>query len=262
MEKLAGILIFCVPFLVFSQNVRVNSGNICINDNLSYEETKTIVLNDLKSEALRKAGVKEYISEFSTLNISEKNNQFKDIFYSNFLSTISGAVTNIDITKEIRGYDNTLKCSYINLEIVAKVKKYKSKTDPKFKAKIEGIKSSYKSEENLVFDVIPFKSAYINIFYVGEYESAILFPYKKNQNTFLEKDGIRTFNEFIASSENEHELGRLIIILTKDYYPFELSERDEFGLYTKTNIDDIMNWILSIEPVNRKEYYFELNIVK
>ena len=80
MEKLAGILIFCVPFLVFSQNVRVNSGNICINDNLSYEETKTIVLNDLKSEALRKAGVKEYVSEFSTLNISEKNNQFKDIF--------------------------------------------------------------------------------------------------------------------------------------------------------------------------------------
>ena len=41
MEKLAGILIFCIPFLVFSQNVKVNSGNICINDNQSYEETKT-----------------------------------------------------------------------------------------------------------------------------------------------------------------------------------------------------------------------------
>lgn len=262
MEKLAGILIFCIPFLVFSQNVKVNSGNICINDNQSYEETKTIVLNDLKSEALRKAGVKEYISEFSTLNISEKNNQFNDIFYSNFLSTISGAITKVDITKETRGYDNRLKCSYINLEIIAKVKKYKSKIDPKFKAKIEGIKSSYKSDENLVFDVSPFKSAYINIFYVGEYESVILFPYEKNQDTYIEKNNNRRFNEFIASTDKELETGRLIIILTKDYYPFELSERDELGYYTKTNIDDIMNWILSIEPVDRKDYYFELNIVK
>lgn len=262
MEKLAGILIFCIPFLVFSQNVRVNSGNICINDNQSYEETKTIVLNDLKLEALRKAGVKEYISEFSTLNISEKNNQFKDIFYSNFLSTISGAITKVDITQETRGYDNILKCSYINLEIIAKVKKYKSKTDPKFKAKIEGIKSYYKSGDNLVFDVSPYKSAYINIFYIGEYESAILFPYEKNQDTYLTKNIDRRFNEFIASSEKERELGRLIIVLTKDYYPFEFTERDELGYYTKTNIDDIMNWILSIEPIDRKDYTFELNIVE
>ena len=86
------------------------------------------------------------------------------------------------------------------------------------------------------FDVSPFKSAYINIFYVGEYESVILFPYDKNQDTYIEKNNNRRFNEFIASTDKELETGRLIIILTKDYYPFELSERDELGYYTKTNI--------------------------
>ena len=37
-------------------------------------------------------------------------------------------------------------CFYLNLEIKAKVKKYKTKIDASFKAKIEGIEQSYNSE--------------------------------------------------------------------------------------------------------------------
>lgn len=264
MEKLGNLLIIIlfIPFLAFSQNVKLNSGNICIDDNNSYKETFSIVLNDLKSEALRKAGVNEYISEFSTLNTLEKNNQFNEIFYSNFLSSISGTIKKLEILNERKGYSDELNCFFINLEINARVKKYKTKSDPSFKAIIEGVDQSYKSGDEINLKVNPYKSAYVNIFYLGESESSILFPYERNQNTFISNNNIRTFNHIQAYAENDKEIGRLIVVLTKEFYPFELSEKDENGFYTKTTTDEIMSWILSIEPEDRKEYFYELNVFK
>tara|TARA_B100001057_G_scaffold293900_1_gene293976 strand:+ start:41 stop:232 length:192 start_codon:yes stop_codon:yes gene_type:complete len=62
MARLATILILLIiGHIGFSQNMKLNSGNVCINNSISYNETKNIVLNDLKTEALRRAGVNEYI---------------------------------------------------------------------------------------------------------------------------------------------------------------------------------------------------------
>ena len=56
--------------------------------------------------------------------------------------------------------------------------------------------------------------------------------------------------------------GRLIIVITKEFLPFEFANKDENGFYTITNTDDIMSLILSIEPDQRKEYYYEINVFK
>ena len=263
MAKLATILILLIKSHIgFSQNVKLNSGNVCINNSKSYDETKNIVLNDLKTEALRRAGVKEYISEFSSLNTLEKDNQFKEVFYSNFLSSISGTISKTEILNEVKGYNDELDCFYLNLEIKAKVKKYKTKIDASFKAKIEGIEQSYNSGDNMTFKISPYKSSYLKIFYLGEEEASILFPYSNNQNTIIKEGESRTFNEFQTFTDNEREIGRLIIVITKEFFPFEFASKDENGFYTKTNTDDIMSWILSIEPEQRKEYFYEINVFK
>lgn len=263
MARLATILILLIISHVgLTQNVQLNSGNICINNSKSYDETKYIILNNLKTEALRKAGVNEFISEFSSLSTLEKNNQFKEIFYSNFLSSISGTISKTEILNEVRGYNDELDCFFINLEVKAKVKKYKTKIDASFKAKIEGIKQSYNSGDNMTFKVSPYKLSYLNIFYLGEDESSILFPYSNNQKTIIKSSESVTFNEFQTLTYKEREIGRLIIVITKEFYPFEFAKKDENGFYTKTNTDDIMSWILSIEPAQRKEYYYEINIFK
>ena len=102
MARLATILIILIISHVgLAQNVQLNSGNICIDNSKSYDETKYIVLNNLKAEALRKAGVNEFISEFSSLSTLEKNNH-KEIFYSNFLSSISGTISKTEILNEVR----------------------------------------------------------------------------------------------------------------------------------------------------------------
>ena len=242
--------------------MKLNSGNICMSNSKSYDETKNIVLNELKTQALRKAGVNEYISEFSSLDILEKNNQFKEIFYSNFLSSISGTISKLKILNEIKGYNDDLDCFYINLEIKAKVKKYKTKIDPSFKAKIEGIEQSYNSGDNMEFKISSYKSSFLKIFYLGEEEASILFPYSNNQNTIIKEGESRTFNEFQTFTNNNREIGRLIIVITKEFFPFEFASKDENGFYTKTNTDDIMSWILSIEPQQRKEYFYEINVFK
>jgi len=263
MAKLATILILLIiSQLGFSQNVKLNSGNVCINNSKSYDETKNIVLNDLKTEALRRAGINEFISEFSSLNTFEKDNQFKEIFYSNFLSSISGSISKTEILNEVKGYDDEKDCFYINLEIKAKVKKYKTKIDASFKAKIEGIEQSYNSGDNMTFKISPYKSSYLKIFYLGEEEASILFPYSNNQNTIIKEGESRTFKEFQTFTDNEKEIGRLIIVITKEFFPFEFASKDENGFYTKTNTDDIMSWILSIEPEQRKEYFYEINVFK
>ena len=263
MAKLATILILLIiGHIGFSQNVKLNSGNVCINNSISYNETKNIVLNDLKTEALRRAGVNEFISEFSSLNTLEKDNQFKEIFYSNFLSSISGTISKTEILNEVKGYDEELDCFYLNLEIKAKVKKYKTKIDASFKAKVEGIEQSYNSGDNMSFKISPYKSSYLKIFYLGEEEASILFPYSNNQNTIIKEGESRTFNHIETFADNEREIGRLIIVITKEFFPFEFASKDDNGFYTKTNTDDIMSWILSIEPEKRKEYFYEINVFK
>ena len=63
-------------------------------------------------------------------------------------------------------------------------------------------------------------------------------------------------------TDNKKEIGRFIIVITKEFLPFEFANKDENGFYTITNTDDIMSLILSIEPDQRKEYYYETNVFK
>ena len=114
---------------------------------------------------------------------------------------------------------------------------------------------------SITFKISPYELSYLKIFYLGEEESSILFPYSNNQNTIIKASESVTFNEFQTLTFKEREIGRLIIVITKEFYPFEFAKKDENGFYTN-NTDDIMSWILSIEPGQRKEYYYEINIFK
>ena len=98
---------------------------------------------------------------------------------------------------------------------------------------------------------------------MGEEKSSILFPYSNNQNTIIKEGESRNFDNIIQTfAVKERETGRLIVVITKDFFPFEFASKDENGFYTETNTDDIMSWILSIEPEQRKEYFYEINVFK
>ena len=55
---------------------------------------------------------------------------------------------------------------FLDLSAKAKVKKYKTKTDPKFQFTVLGIKNGYKNNEGIQFTVEPYLDAYVTIFYI------------------------------------------------------------------------------------------------
>ena len=254
------ILTLAISATCYAQNVKLNSGRICISNDKSFDHTYEEVIADLKGTALRKAGVKERIMEFANLTITETEKEFREVFYSNFLSTINGTIKNFQVTDVKRGYDKELDCYFLDLSAKAKVKKYKTKTDPKFQFIVSGIKNGYKNNEGIQFTVEPYLDAYVTIFYIGEKEASRIYPFEGN-DSFIPMGSQKIFNQFGAYTDQTAETGRILIVLTKEKIPFVCSEKDESGFYTITSTDEIFNWLLLIEPDQRTQSYHEIGIV-
>ena len=258
--RISIVLLVLFQSMTFGQNVKVSSGKMCISDNESFDIAYNRVVNDLKADALRKAGVEERIMEFSTLSISERGEQISEVFYSNFLSTINGTIKNLQVTEIVQGYDEALECYYFEVDAKVKVKKYKTKTDPKFKCEVNGLKSNYANEETIEFSVKPFMDSYVTIFYIGEDEASRIFPFE-NQDNLIHKDTDKKFNQFGAYTEHNFETGRILIVITKEKIPYICTIKDEQGYLVNTSVDEIFNWLLLIEPDQRSQSYHEVGIL-
>ncbi|MDC0204470.1 hypothetical protein OAJ65_01595 [Flavobacteriales bacterium] len=269
MKKLTIIWLFLsLPFLGISQKVVV-PWKINISDTQSYEEALEKALGDAKEEALRMAGVRENIHSFTSLSVLEDNESFEEIFNSEIFSNITGTITRWDYLEgPTKGYDAKLNSPTISFTIEARVKKYKTYKDPSFKAKVQGIKSAYKNGEDIDFNVRFYQDSYINIFYISSEESLILYPTDEDErfaNKSYNRNDIKRFNDWYATANTKLsvEYGKFLIVITKEYYPYiNNSKKNEDSYSTQTEVGSIMQWLFSIEPKNRDEYYYEFIVSK
>ena len=258
------LLIFSIIVITLTkaQNVRV-SNKVYISDNESYKSTLERGLKAAKSEALTKAGVTEHISEYTNIITSEINDNISEVFNSDLLTHLSGSIKEWNYTiNPTKKFDSEKQLFFIEFEILAKVKKYKSKPDPTFKAKIEGLKGSYIDADRIEFSIYPFKECYLNIFYISDNEANILFPYELTQETLIKADEKTIIDYLIAEAIKDNESGRLITVITKEFYPYDSAYKNDDGFETITTVDDVFKWILDIEPENRTEYYHQFVITK
>ena len=264
MKKITIIwFLLILPFLSISQKVKV-SWNTTISDSETYNDALNKAINDAKEEALRKAGVDENISSFTSLSVLEDNESFKEVFNSEIFSNMTGSITKWNFIKgPDKGFDTKSNSPTISFTIEAKVKKYKTKKDPAFKAKVEGIKSSYKNDEQIEFNIKFYQDSYLNVFYISSQESSILYPIEKHyENKLYNKNDIKSIDWIKAETEELAEYGKFLIVITKENYPYINTTKDEGGYLTKTNLDSIMEWLFTIEPDNRDEYFYEFIISK
>lgn len=241
-----------------------------LSDNISFQDGIKLALKKAKEKALRKAGISENITSYSLLSTTSINDDFTEIFNDDILLDIQGCIDSWEYTKEPEKYlDKEINANYIKLEIKAKVKKYKSKADAQFVARIEGIKSSYYNNEKVNIKITPSKDCFLKVFYMDENEASILYPIqtlniKKEKEFFKDKllksNHIKEINYFDAFTKNKIETGRFIIVITKKPYDFTESELDEGGYYTKTEVEKIFQWIMKIEPENRNVYFEQTSI--
>jgi len=267
------VLFWCQCDALIAQKVEVKY-RYYIPENISYQKAISNALAYSKSEALRKAGIVENITNYTSMMTAEIKDDFSGFFRDELLISINGAVKEWKhITAPKKGYNSEKDQFFIDIAIEANVLKYRTKNDPTFAAKIDGLIPSYISSDDTRIDlkIKPYQNCYLKVFYISESEAQILYPIEVDQHTEqptifankkLIKNDVLEIDYLYPETEKGIEFGKLIIVITKNNIPYTESKANEQGFFTKTTIEDIFEWILIIEPNLRTEYYRQFIISK
>lgn len=270
-RKYYFFLFFSFYFITYAQKNVQFSFEQSWSNNESFNEAYKKAIQEAKVEALRISGVKENIQSFSRLYTSEDNTGFSEIFESDILTDISGRIVKWSVSEPIKTCNDDI--SFISFDVEAKVKKYKTKRDLQFVARVyPEPKEFYESEEGVDFSLIPRQDCFVKIFYISETSEQLVYPLEnvdkkiEQKNKYLLnkkwiKDRSHDISWLTAMKDGKNvEKGRIIIVLTKKDIPFEFTKPDEDGWFSVTNSEDIFKWILNIEKEDRIEYYYSFFI--
>lgn len=228
--------------------------------NMSIEEIEKRAIDDAKVNALKQAGIEENITSYQNLYKSETNNSFDEIYTSDILADIQGAVTEIEEGEPIR--ENTKDGMKISVTINCVVVKYDITKDIEFDAEIDGLKKFYENLAPMEFSIKPTKDCYMKIFWISDKsESSILYPVD-NDNKLFTKSHWYKFPEgtkYEVDTKFPSEVIRLLFVLLKKDVLFKdvkkpIKSKDEQGnsYLPEVNYSNITNWLYSIPPSERK----------
>lgn len=224
-------------------------------DNESISQITQRAINEAKIEALKRAGVEENISSYTNYFQSENNNTYEELFASDILSDIRGAVKAVDIIDTKRTFDEHGKLN-VEVTINCTVVKYNTNKDLSFDIWIDGIGMFYLSETKLIFRIKPTRDTYVHIFLFNETESYQMFPSKYEVSFLLKEDNQYNFPtnavDYILYTDKKSEAHRMIMVFTKDKIPYT----------GKINYKHIIDWIFSIPPDLRIIKSFAFNVIK
>jgi hypothetical protein len=216
-------------------------GDAIGNDNESISQVTQKAINNAKIEALNRAGVEENISSYTDYFQSEVNDNYEELFTTDILSDIRGAVKGVEILnteKEFNEFGNLCVEVTINCTVI----KYNTTKDLTFDVWVDGIGLFYQDNSRLIFKVKPSKDSYVKMFLFNETESYQLFPSTYEKSFLLNKDNEITFPgeavDYILFTDKESEAHRLIMVFTKEEIPYT----------GKIEYKEIINWIFSIPP--------------
>jgi len=253
-------LVFLFLFLnynLFAQNsniIKVTgvAGTAYINERITPKEAKEEALKDAQRNALKKAGISEFLQSSVMLITDSKNEKNSDFLSSEFQSHLEGAILDYQVisSNTIQTKDNLLLVSVL---IDATIIKYDTKPDLNFDVKLFGIKNVYNSPEKINFSVKTSIDSYLYLFSFIEDEATLIYPNVNEKEQLLKKDTTYLFPisgkvDYILTADNKRsEKGRLICVFTKS--PMKYFQMNENQITTP---ESIYSWINSI-PLDQKK---------
>lgn len=243
-------------FNLFSQKDNVVKvygviGTAYLNERITQIEAKEEALKDAQRNALKKAGVGEYMRSNVLLISSTKNDINSDFLSSEYESQLEGAILDFKIdTFFTEKMPNNLFLTTIIID--ATVIKYTSKPDMNFDVKLFGVKNVYNNNEKLNFSVITSIDSYLHLFSFIEDSATLLYPNSYESGVLLKKGLTFLFpmsriDYVLTASNKKNEKGRLIYVFTKT--PIKYFQMDESQT---TKPENIYTWINSI-PLDQKK---------
>lgn len=220
-------------------------GEWVLSNELTPVEAREKALNKAKENALKEAGVPEYINSSNLLFKKASEKSQDDLFLSLTTVEVSGAIkkyTVIDQKEQLNDENHLTYSVWIDADVVI----YKSKKDPGYQLDVYGLRESFSSPDKLTFSVKPDKNGYLTIFILSENESSLLYPNAIEAQTQLH--GGTTYNfpistnlDYEVSTEEKIEVNYLVLLLTKNEIPFNKNE----------STDDILRFIAAIDPFQK-----------
>lgn len=265
MPKLDMLFVFLLIWSpVYGQEIlKVHAkGEAEIAGDISPEKALGKAILDAQVNAIRKAGIPEYISVTTLLDQKDDNMDFSYRF--NELSAIEvNANVLIDSIypekKSIDAFGNVI----VQVEIDARVYKYNKSRDPAFFFEIEGLKNSYYENEDISFSLTPSQDGFLRVFVINDKETYVLYPYTDPESDYLsDKDRLFKKGETVRfpihpayqpgyavelPEETEREDNQLIFVFLKKDIPF---------IERRINRGNIEKWIYQI-PIDQRSVRFE-----
>ncbi|MCB2194579.1 MAG: DUF4384 domain-containing protein [Bacteroidetes bacterium] len=221
----------------------------------SLQQVKERAINEAKISALKQAGIEENISSFTDYFQSEHDNKLEELFTTDILSDIRGAVKNVDVI-ETKKYFNDFDKLVVEVRINCTVVKYLSERDLTFDVWVDGIGKFYTDNSKLVFKVKSSKDCYANMFIFNQDEAYKLFPNGLEESFLLAQKTEYVFPTYKADyyleTKKDSEAHRMIMVFTKMEIPYT----------GKIKYKDIIDWIFSIPPDMRVIKSFGFTVVQ
>jgi len=240
-------------------------GRQVIVGNINEDEAKNRALAEAKLNALKMAGVSEHIQSYDLLYKSEIGNKFEEVFMSDMLSEIRGAVKSYTIKTSDKGIDD-YKNFFIEVTIDADIILYSTAPDPAFKVNIDGIKQGYQNGEKLRYSVTPTMDCYLNIFNIYENNASLIFPNEFEKSIKFKAEEKKVFplsnlldGYVLEKSAKDPEKNKLLFVFTKEKIPYINYSINHEGDQV-TSFEDISSWLFSISPDKRVNYFVQFVI--
>ena len=209
--------IFCADIRKIGEDIYNIKDFTDVTNNLSPNEAKRILLENMRSELLKQVnGV-----EINSANIMERNSDGKakfDIFNE---ESVNGVILEEKIISEKKDFKNNN--FIINMEVQMKVGKPKGEEDSTYKLRVDGIKTIYNQGDKLSMNIEVSKDSYIYIFIKDEDNKIYqYYPNKYQKDNLLKGKNILTFPkkelfDIELSSENGNDtLENIIVLATKE----------------------------------------------
>lgn len=234
------------------KKVKHIKGEWVVSNDITPMQARENAINQAKIEALRQAGVPEFISESNLQYHSEKPEQMKELFESLASVAISGEVSEFSIVKEdkkLNEYGNIIYDVWIDATVVV----HQSAKDDGFNLEVRGVRESYSSPDQLTFEVTPWKEGYLTAFILSEKESSQLFPNNSERQEKLAAQSVYPFPrskavEYEVSTVNSMEINYLVLLYSKQEIPFMKEPTHQ----------NILKFIAGIDPAQKslKSYSF------
>ena len=232
-------------------------GEWIISNDITPVQAREKAIDQAKAEALRQAGVPEYVTESNLSYKTERNSTLKDIHESLTSIDVSGEISEFKVFKEEKRKNEFGNLTY-EVWINATVMLHKTSKDPGFNMNVNGIRESYRSPEELVFEIMPSKEGFLNIFILGDDESLHLYPNKFEKQEKFEGGKSYKFPrsralDYEVSSEESMEVNYVVLLYTKVEIPFLEKETSENILQFIARIDPSQKCMKSYSILIRQE---------